>query len=149
MAAEWETQKALYTAISALGLTVYDAAPQVADGGSGANWPYVEVGAVVFAEWDTKPVTGFDFVARIHTRSRSGGMKEAKDIQGQIYDRMHLGELTITGYNLVLLRRESSDLARMADGSFHGICEYRGMIEKTQIVAHGPAFDSGFSLAFG
>lgn len=130
MSAEWEVQKALYSALTALGLTVYDAAPQAADGGSNADWPHVTIGAVVFAQWDTKGKNGFDFVARIHVRSRSAGMKECKMIQGQIYDRLHHGELAITGYTLTLLQFETADVTRVADKSFHGVSEYRGMIEK-------------------
>lgn len=129
MAAEFEIQKALYSALTALGLRVYDSAPQTQDGGSAATFPYVEVGAIVLAPMDTKDRNGFDMVARIHTRSRSGSMKEAKDIQGQIYGRLHHGDLTIIGQRLILLRRETSDVTRAVDGSFHGICEYRGLIE--------------------
>lgn len=131
MSAEFETQKALYSALSALGLTVYDSAPQVADGASVASWPYVEVGAIVMAYWDTKTENGFDFVARIHTHSRTQSMKEAKDIQGQIYARLHHGALAVTGYATTDLYRETSDVTRVSDGHFHGVCEYRGMIEKT------------------
>lgn len=129
MAAEFNTQGALFSALSALGLRVYDSAPQQANGASLAVFPYVEVGAIVMAPMDTKDRNGFDFVARIHTRSRSASMKEAKDIQGQVYTRLHNGTLTITGQRLILLRRETSDVTRAADGSFHGICEYRGLIE--------------------
>lgn len=131
MAAEVELQKALYSALNGLGLRVYDSAPQQADGGSTAVFPYVEVGAVVLSAFDTKEKNGFDFVARIHTRSRSASMKEAKDIQGQIYARLHHGALTVTGQNCFLIYRETSDVTRAADGSFHGICEYRGFIETT------------------
>lgn len=129
MAAEIEVQRALFSALTALGLRVYDAAPQVADGGSMATYPYVEIGTIVFTDFDTKEVNGFDFVARLHTRSRSGSMAETKTIQGQIYAALHNGSLAITGFNSVLLRRELSDVSRAADGSFHGVCEYRGLIE--------------------
>lgn len=129
--AETAVQGALYTALTALGLRVYDSAPQQADGASAAVFPYVEVGAIVMAPFDTKERNGFDFVARIHTRSRSGSMKEVKEIQGQIYGRLHNGNLTISGQRLILLRRETSDVTRAGDGSFHGICEYRGLIETT------------------
>jgi hypothetical protein len=129
MAAEFETQKALFNALDGIGLRVYDAAPQAADGASTAVFPYVEVGAIVMGEFDTNTETGFDFVARIHTRSRSASMKECKDIQGQIYDRLHRGVITVTGYNAITLQREQSFCERVADNSFHGICEYRGLIE--------------------
>lgn len=129
MSAEFEVQKALFSAVEALGIRAYDSAPQSADGASLAVFPYVEVGAVVMAPMDAKDRNGFDFVARIHTRSRSQSMKEAKDTQGAMYARLHHGDLTISGQRLILLRRETSDVTRAADGSFHGICEYRGLIE--------------------
>ena len=137
MSAEFETQKAIYTAllgdgtVSGLVQAVYDFAPQVADSGSSAAFPYVEVGAIVFPEMDTKTRNGFDFVARIHTRSRSSSSKEAKVIQGAMYDALHLQTLAVSGYNFILLRRETSDVIRAPDGAFHGVCEYRGLIDKT------------------
>jgi hypothetical protein len=127
--AEFNTQAALFSALNAIGLRVYDSAPQQANGASLAVFPYVEVGAIVMAPLDTKERNGFNFVARIHTRSRSASMKEAKEIQGLIYARLHHGDLTITGQRLILLRRETSEVTRASDGSFHGICEYRGLIE--------------------
>jgi hypothetical protein len=129
MAAETEVQKALYSALTALGLRVYDTAPQAADGASTATFPYVEVGQVIMADFDTKDRNGFDFVARIHTRSKSGSMAEAKGIQGQMYAVLHNGDLTMSGLSSVLLRRENSFCDRVTDGSFHGVCEYRGLIE--------------------
>lgn len=125
MSAETAIQGALFSALSSLGLTVVDA------GQEKAVWPYVEVGFIVMTAWDTAPETGHNYVARIHTRSQSKSMKEAKEIQGQIYDRLHRGALTIAGHNHVLIKREKSEVIRAPDGSFHGVCEYRGLIEKT------------------
>lgn len=129
MAGAWEIQKALFSALNALGLTVYDAAPQAKDGGNAGAFPFVTIGEIVIAQFDTNTETGFDFVARIHTRSRSAGMREAKEIQGQIYARLHRGTLTIPDYNFIQMDRENSFVDRVADGSFHGVCEYRGLIE--------------------
>ena len=129
MSAETEVQKALYLALAGVGLQVYDVAPQTADGGSAAAFPYIEVGEIVLSEFDTASETGFDFTARIHTRSRSKSHAEAKGIQGQIYARLHRGSLSITGFNFIQLARESSRCDRVSDGSFHGVCEYRGLIE--------------------
>lgn len=127
--AEFEAQKAFYDALTAIGIRAYDSAQQQADGGSTAVFPYVEVGAIVMSPMDAKEKNGFDFVARLHTRSRSASMKEAKDIQAAMYAELHHGDLSITGFRCILLRRETSDVTRAADGSFHGICEYRGLIE--------------------
>jgi len=131
MSVEFDIQAALYQAAEGLGLTAYDTAPQVDDSGTGADWPYVEVGEIDIAEWDDKGKRGFDFVVRLHTRSRSHGMKEAKDIQGQLYGALHLGGLTIPGHRVTLLRRESSRCFKAPNGSIHGVCDYRGLIEAT------------------
>lgn len=137
MSGELAIQAGLFSALSttpalvAAGVQVHDSAPQRADGGSLAAFPYVEVGAVVITMGDTFERTGFAFLARIHTRSRSPGMKECKVIQGAIYDRLHRGGLSLTGYRLIDLQRQMSDVTRVQDGSFHGVCEYRGLIEKT------------------
>lgn len=129
--AEFEIQKALFQALAGLGLTVYDSAPQAADGGSLAAWPYVEVGFISLAPFDTANSTGFDGVARIHARSRSGSMAETKDIQGRVYDRLHRGVLAVPGFLTVTIQRELSRCDRMSDASFHGVCEYRLLLDKT------------------
>lgn len=130
MSAGWEVQKALYSAISGLGMTVYDAPQQPADAGNDAGWPFVTIGEIVLAPFDTKTRTGFDVSARVHVRSRSGGTREARDMLGLIYGRLHQGALTVTGYSTVLLQFSGTeDVTQVADKSFHGVAEYRGVIE--------------------
>lgn len=130
MSAETAIQGALYSALSGLGLTVVDVGKQAADGSTCTLYPYVEVGMIVIGPFDTSSETGFDFLARIHTRSRSGSMEEAKLIQGQIYDRLHRGAINVSGYKLITIQRERSEMLNAPDGSFHGVCEYRGLIDK-------------------
>lgn len=136
MSAEAVLQGAIHAALTgdaafvATGATVYDMAPQAADGGATVPFPYVEIGMIVLAPWDTYAELGFDFVARIHVRSRSAGMKQGKDIQGAIYDRLHRGALTLTGYRLIDMMFDSSTPLRAPDGTFHGVSEFRGLIEK-------------------
>jgi hypothetical protein len=131
MSAETAVQGALYSALSALGLRVVDAGQQAADGGLSTAFPFVEIGMVVMSPFDTARETGHAFVARIHTRSASASMAETKGIQGQIYDRLHRGNLTVTGHHFILLQRDRSEVLRAPSGAFHGVCEYRGLIEKT------------------
>lgn len=130
MSGEFAVQQALFSALSTLGLRVVDRGRQAADGGAATAFPYVEVGFIVMNPFDTAPETGFDYLARIHTRSRSGSMAEAKRIQGQIYDRLHRGALIIAGFNHILIQRERSEVLPVTDGQFHGVCEYRGLIER-------------------
>lgn len=131
--AEFAIQQGLFEALTGIGLTVYDVMPQLSDGGSIATYPCVTIGTIVLAPWDTKERLGFDFIARIHSYSRSTSMREGKGIQSSIYQRLHRGVIAVTGYRLVDLLRETSDVMRLADGSFHGVCEFRGLIDSTSL----------------
>lgn len=131
MSVEFDLQRAIYQALTAAGLRVYDSAPQASDAGSAATYPYVEIGTIFMEMWDTADKVGFDFVARIHTRSRSAGMAETKGIQGTIYGALHRATLPVAGHNMVLMHRLRSDVMRASDGAFHGVCEYRGLLAKT------------------
>jgi hypothetical protein len=108
---------------------VVDVAPQSADGGSATPFPYVAIGTIVLGQFDTARENGFDFAARIHTRSRTTSMMECKTVQGQIYALLHNAALSVVGANFILMQRETSDCLRAQDGTFHGVCEYRGLIE--------------------
>lgn len=136
MAVDFEIQAALYNALNgdapvmAIAQAVYDFAPQAADAGDGGVFPYIEVGTILINEMDTKTRNGFDFAARIHSRSRSASAKETKQMQSAIYNVLHLESVTVAGYNSILMRRETSNVMRAPDGSFHGVCEYRGLIDK-------------------
>lgn len=122
-------QQALFVRLGTLGYPVYDRAPQVPDGGSVSGWPYIEIGVIALAPFDTFDKTGFDFVARIHSRSRSAGMKECKEMQSAIYGALHRAELVIAGFNFVSIAREASEVMVAPDGTIHGVCEYRGLVE--------------------
>ena len=129
MGAEVEIQRALFAKLTPTGLRIVDVGRQAPDGGSATPFPYVEIGTIALAEFDTASETGFDFVARIHTRSRSAGKAEVKTIQGQLYATLHRATLTVAGANFISIARETSDVLDEPDGSFHGVCEYRGLVE--------------------
>ena len=132
MGVEWELQKAVYTTISGASLGVqgvYDIAPQSADGGDGAAFPYVTIGRTVVTQNDTQTTVGFAAQMRIHTFSRSGSMKECKEIQGAIFAALHRTPLTITGFRNFSLLREDTDCFPDQDGKLHGVCEFRALIE--------------------
>ena len=129
MIAEIELQRALNAALTLAGLRVYDFAPQAADGASTGTYPYAEVGHITASQWDTNTENGFDVICRVHTYSRTGSTAECRTIQGQIYALLHKSALTVTGFAPVFMDRELSDCTRQPDGSFHGVCEYRTLLE--------------------
>ena len=134
MGIEVELQRALYTTLNAakstIGATsIYDVAPQAADGGSLAAFPYVTIGAIVIGAFDTTTDNGFDATIRLHTFGRNGSMLECKTIQGNMYSLLHDQSLTVTGFQNFLILRNSSDCFADQDGKMHGVCEYRALIE--------------------
>lgn len=131
---EVEYQKAIFNVLEAakadLGVTgVYDMAPQAADSGSTAPFPYITMGRIFMNQLDTQTENGFEVTARIHTFSRTGSMLQCKTIQGKIYDLLHRADLTVTGFNSFLLLRSDTDCFPDQDGKVHGVCEYRGLVE--------------------
>ena len=128
MFVEEAVQVALFQAIGLLGFPTYDVAPQR---DVQSDQPFVVIGEIVLVPLDTKDRIGFDFVARIHTRHEANNLLPVKRIQGAMFQRLHNGDLTITGHRLIQLRREMTDVTREAQGQIHGVCEYRGLIETT------------------
>lgn len=134
MSNEFTIQAALYTALSGasavtdLVSTVVDFGPSEAD--ASAIYPYVAMGDLSFVEEDTKTNTGFDVAIRIATWGDNGA-KQVRDIQGAIYDTLHLQSVSVTGFTHVNLRREQSIINRAASGAFQGVCDYRWLLFKS------------------
>ena len=72
---------------------------------------------------------GFAAQMRIHVFSRSGSMKEAKEIQAAIYSALHRQELTIAGFNNFSMLFEDSDCTAKGDGQIQGFSEFRALFE--------------------
>lgn len=131
MGVEVEFQRALYTRLNgaSIGASVYEIAPQSANGGDSSAFPYITIGRAIITEFDTQTTNGFAAQVRIHTWSRTGEMLECKGIQGAVYSALHRSEMTITGFNNFSLLREDTDCFPEEDGRVHGVCEYRALIE--------------------
>ena len=140
MGVEVDFQQALYVRLSdqivGSGLPsigVYDIAPE------GSAFPYVTIGVSDFRIFDAQSSFNFDVLTRIHTWSRSGSMLEPKQIQGQIYAALHdfdlllprFGAPTQFDWRCFSMLRESSNILREEDQTFHGVCEYRALIQAT------------------
>lgn len=128
MSFEVELHRAIYTRLSGYpGMPdVYDAVPE-----ESAKFPYVVVGEDTHIPFDTDDSSGAESTVTLHVWSQYRGSKEAKDIQGLIYQALHRYELPVNGYQLVTIDFEYSDVVLDADGKTrHGICRYRSLVEK-------------------
>ena len=63
------------------------------------------------------------------TSTLDTGAKETKNIMDRIHDLLHDSSLSVTGFNLVNLRFEFSDILRDPDGvTRHGVMRFRAII---------------------
>lgn len=115
-----EIQRAIFSALSALQVSVYDDVPQ------GASFPYVVIGEDDSIPFDTDDSTGFDTELTIHIWSRYSGMKEVKDIMSGIYSILNRLELSVSGAHVVDCIFQYQDVLLDPDGiTRHGIIRFR------------------------
>jgi hypothetical protein len=72
--------------------------------------------------FDTKTSTGFEFSVVLHTWSQKRGKKEIKEMQGAIYDLLHLSTIAVAGYDTVMCEFEFEESFLEDDGvTRHGV----------------------------
>ena len=111
------------TLTSTLSAGVYDEVLE------GASYPFLSLGEETSIDYGTKNENGGETTINIHIWSQYKGAKETKQIMDRIHDLLHDSSLTVTGFNLVNLRFEYSDILRDPDGvTRHGVMRFRAII---------------------
>jgi len=106
-----------------LGAGVYDEVTE------GATYPFVALGEETAVDYSTKDLVGGETTVNIHIWSQYKGSKETKNIMDKIHDLLHDSNLTVSGFNLINLRFEYSDIMRDPDGvTRHGVMRFRAII---------------------
>lgn len=123
------------SALSGVLVGVYDGiAPQTADSGDPAAFPYLVISDVDFIEYHDDGRSGFEVLTRIETYSRDAGRKECRDITDMLYTALHRQQdsLSVDGHSVLLIDRIASTVEdpNDADGSFEGVCDYRAIVTK-------------------
>lgn len=127
---QFALQSAIYSALngdsnltSTLGASVFD------DVTEGTSTPFITIGEETATEFDTKDLAGSENTINIHIWSEYKGSKETKQIMDRVHDLLHDSSLSVTGFNLVNMRFEFSDIIRDPDGvTRHGIMRFRAVI---------------------
>ena len=108
---------------STLGAGVYDDVPE------GSSFPYVVLGEETAMDYGTNDVDGSENTLTIHVWSQYKGSKEAQNILDRIHTLLHDSSLSVSGFNLINLRFEFSDILRDPDGvTRHGVSRYRAIM---------------------
>ena len=94
-----------------------------------ATYPFVSIGEETAVDYSTKDLDGGEFTINIHVWSQYKGAKQTKEIMDRVHDLLHDSSLSVSGFNLVNLRFEFSDILRDPDGvTRHGVMRFRAII---------------------
>ena len=127
---QFALQSSIYSTLSndnnltqVLGAGVYDEVTE------GATYPFVALGEETAVDYSTKDLVGGETTVNIHIWSQYKGSKETKNIMDKIHDLLHDSNLTVSGFNLINLRFEYSDIMRDPDGvTRHGVMRFQAII---------------------
>lgn len=118
MSAQWEVQKALYTALSSdstfmtkIGSRLYDEPP------TNETFPYVTIGYMIENKYNRFNNEGYEVSARLDIYTKSGrlGYKPAKEILVEMNRILNLKRFNLTGFNMIQCYYETSDTERDED----------------------------------
>jgi len=94
-----------------------------------ATYPFVSLGEETAIDYSTKDLNGGEYTINIHVWSQYKGSKQTKEIMDRVHDLLHDSSLSVSGFNLVNLRFEFSDILRDPDGvTRHGVMRFRAII---------------------
>ena len=126
---QFQLQSAIYTALNVSAITdtlscgVFDEVIE------GATYPFIALGEETAIDYSTKDLDGGEFTINIHVWSQYKGAKQTKEIMDRIHDLLHDSSLSVSGFNLINLRFEFSDILRDPDGvTRHGVMRFRAII---------------------
>lgn len=95
----------------------------------GDTYPAVVIGEDTTIDYSTKDLDGGETTINIHVWSQYKGSKETKNIMDRIHTLLHDVSLSVTGFNLINLRFEFSDIMIDPDGvTRHGVMRFRAII---------------------
>lgn len=105
---------------------IYDNPTQVSDPGDNSKFPYITISDDDLQPWDSDTEIGTEATVRVHVWSRAQNSLEAKKLQDAIYNVLHRGNLTITGYDFIACDMVLQTIERDPDGiTRHGIQDFR------------------------
>ena len=126
---QFALQQTIYTALNVSALTNSLSCAVVDDVQLNQSYPFITLGEETTIDYGTKNQNGGETTINLHIWSQYKGSKECKQIMDKVHDLLHDIDLTVSGFNLINLRFEYSDIVRDPDGSTrHGIMRFRAII---------------------
>lgn len=132
--ATWALQRSVHAALigdtELVGLLggshVFDHVPR------GTALPYMTFGASFENDWSTAEDIGHELLFSLNVWTEALGRKQAEEIMTAVRRVLHDQSLPVSGFRLINLRHESSDLIRLSDGeTLQGVVRLRATLETT------------------
>lgn len=126
----FQLQQAVFTALSndnnltsTLGASVVDDVPH------GTSYPFVTIGEARTNDYSVKNDIGSEHIFEVDVWSQYKGSKECKQIMDRVHNILHDSNLNVSGFNLINLRFDFSNIMRDPDGTTrHGVMRFRAII---------------------
>ena len=126
---QFQLQTAIYAALNVSAITTTLACGVYDEVTEGNTYPFISLGEETTIDFSTKTSVGSETTINIHIWSQYKGSKQTKEIMDKVHDLLHDINLTVTGFNLINLRFEFSDIMRDTDGvTRHGVIRFRAII---------------------
>lgn len=91
-------------------------------------YPFIQIGEVDFSPFDTQTFDGFEGMVTINLWHRSGsrGRAALHDIQNDVYNLLHKWIPSISGYTVVSMRFDFSNIIVDPDAvTYHGVQRFK------------------------
>lgn len=126
---QFALQQAIYTALNVSAMTTDLSCTVLDEVKSNQSYPFLTIGEETAIDYSTKDIQGGEFTVNIDVWSQYKGSKECKQIMDKVHDLLHDNSLNVSGFNLINLRFEFSDVLRDPDGvTRHGVMRFRAII---------------------
>ena len=122
-------QQAIFTTLNVAAITDTLSCGVVDEVKQNQAYPFIAIGEETAIDYSTKDIDGGEYTVNIDIWSQYKGSKECKQIMDKVHDLLHDSSISVTGFNLINVRFEYSDIMRDPDGvTRHGIMRFRAII---------------------
>ena len=125
---QFPLQEAIYNTLNVSAITNDFSCAVVDEVTNDQSYPFISIGDAR-DDYSTKDLDGGDFELTFDIWSQYKGSKECKQIMDKVHDLLHDSSISVSGFNLINMRLEFTDILRDPDGvTRHGIMRFRAII---------------------
>ena len=126
---QFPLQEAIYNTLNVSAITTAFNCSVVDEPTNDQSYPFISIGDARADDYSTKDLDGGDYEVTFDIWSQYKGAKECKQIMDKIHDLLHDSNISVTGFNLINMRLEFTDILRDPDGvTRHGVMRFRAII---------------------